>query len=815
MANPLNTSGGDRPADTVNRSTDTVYRPNRDEFEALRIAQEAGTAVGESIARWWNELGVAADSLMARKSLDDLFRHALATMREALGTDAVSVLLANDEEDELIARASVGLGEEVSLELQIRAGEGMAGRVLASREPLVVEDLSLIQLVSPALTDSGMRSLVAVPILLDGRVLGVLHAGSHQLDRFTDLDARMLEQVAERMAGALGRIQLFEMERIARLRAEQIADRLSRLQAITSSLAGASSPTEVATVLAAAMSSRGPNSELDRADVWLVHDDPPRLVRMADEPLGTGEFDEIALDADVPAAVVYRANEPVYVTSTDDVEAKFPTWSRRRQATTAFAVLPLSIKEECVGVVSLSYPAGHHFELDEREFLATVVDQASQAVDKARLYEEQAKLATISAFLANAAKVMAEAPGFQDALDRLATLALAALGDLCLIDVLDDDDSLQRMVARHRDPERQHLVDQLHGRNPQGTEGHHPAAGVVRTGTPRWSSHMSDDFLRSTTHDEDHFLITKALGFHSYLTVPLAADGDVIGTITFVSASRSFGRQDVAFAQELAQQVAAVVANAQRFERADHTAHVLQQSLLPHRPPEIPGVRTATRYVPSTRGLNVGGDFYDLMMLPNQRLGFMIGDVAGHDRAAAAMMGQLRSAARALAGQVGGPGELVAALKWSWDLLGFERLATGLFGELDPGTGELMLASAGHHPPLMLESGSARYLPVAPTSPFGAPETEAAEWKGRIRPGQLLLLYTDGVIDDRGIGAEASMERLAGIVADGEADPQAVCQRVIEGLTTERFDDVALLAVALDTVASGSVDTAPSGSPTQ
>jgi serine/threonine-protein kinase RsbW len=254
----------------------------------------------------------------------------------------------------------------------------------------------------------------------------------------------------------------------------------------------------------------------------------------------------------------------------------------------------------------------------------------------------------------------------------------------------------------------------------------------------------------------------------------------------------------VAFAQELAQQVAAVVANAQRFERADQTAHVLQESLLPQRPPEIPGVRTATRYLPSTRGLNVGGDFFDLVVLPSQRLGFMIGDVAGHDRSAAAMMGQLRSAARALAGQVTSPGELVAALKWSWDLLGFERLATGLFGELDPGTGELILASAGHHPPLMVEAGGTRYLPVAPASPLGAPETEVAEWHGLIRPGQLLLLYTDGVIDDRGIGAEASMDRLARIVADGEVEPQAVCQRVIEALATERVDDVALLALTLD-----------------
>lgn len=795
MVNPVDIPGGDPAPGPLDRTA-------RNEFEKLVAAEQAGLAVGESVARWWNELDVSADSLRSGNSLDDLFRNALTAMREALGTDAVSVLLANDQQDELIARAAVGLDQEVSLELQIRAGEGMAGRVLASRKPLVVRDLSRIQLASPLLTESGMQSVVAVPIVLDDRVLGVLHAGSHQLDRFTEMDARMLEQVADRMAGALGRIQLFETERIARLRAERMADRLDRLQSITSLLAGTSSPAEVATVLAGAMSSKGPNSELDRADVWLVHDEPARLVRTLEEPLADGEFDEIPLDSDVPAAVVFRTNEPVYVASPEEGKARFPAWSARRVAKTAFAVLPLSIKDECVGILALIYPGEHRFELDERDFLTTVVDQASQAIDKARLYEEQAQLATISAFLANAAKVMAEAPGFQDALDRLATLALAALGDLCLIDVLDDNDSLQRMVARHRDPARQHLVDQLHRRFPPDPRGRHPAADVVRTGRPSWSGRMSDDFLRSTTHDEDHFLLTKALEFSSYLTVPLAADENVIGSITFVSASRSFGGPDVAFAQELAQQVAAVVANAQRFERADHTAHVLQESLLPQRPPEIPGVRTATRYLPSTRGLNVGGDFYDLVMLPSQRLGFMIGDVAGHDRSAAAMMGQLRSAARALAGQVASPGELVAALKWSWDLLGFERLATGLFGELDPSTGELILASAGHHPPLMVESGRARYLPVAPASPFGAPDTDAAELHGLIRPGQLLLLYTDGVIDDRRIGAEASMDRLAHIVVDGEVEPQAVCQRVIEALTTERVDDVALLALALDPVPS-------------
>jgi serine phosphatase RsbU (regulator of sigma subunit) len=98
----------------------------------------------------------------------------------------------------------------------------------------------------------------------------------------------------------------------------------------------------------------------------------------------------------------------------------------------------------------------------------------------------------------------------------------------------------------------------------------------------------------------------------------------------------------------------------------------------------------------------------------------------------------------------------------------------------------------------MVGAEGARYLPVKPASPFGAPETVATEWHGRIEPGQVLLLYTDGVVDDRGAGAEVSMDRLARTVADGEVEPQAVCQRVIEALTTERVDDVALLALAVD-----------------
>ena len=222
---------------------------------------------------------------------------------------------------------------------------------------------------------------------------------------------------------------------------------------------------------------------------------------------------------------------------------------------------------------------------------------------------------------------------------------------------------------------------------------------MIRTGKTRWSGVMSDDFLRATTRDDAHFALVRELEFRSYLSVPLVADTTTLGALTLVSGSRPFRPEDVRFAERLAEQVAAVVDNARRYEATLRTSHVLQQSLLPQRLPDVPGLQIATRYLPATRGLDVGGDFYDLVTLPNGNVAFVVGDVEGHDRDAAALMGHLRSAARALAGQFDTPSQVIAALQQSWQLLDFDRIATGLFGSFVPSSGALVLASAGHYPP--------------------------------------------------------------------------------------------------------------------
>jgi serine/threonine-protein kinase RsbW len=289
--------------------------------------------------------------------------------------------------------------------------------------------------------------------------------------------------------------------------------------------------------------------------------------------------------------------------------------------------------------------------------------------------------------------------------------------------------------------------------------------------------------------------MVKTLGFRSFVSVPLHGESEVVGALTLVSTTRSFGAKDVAFAEQLAENVAAVIDNARRYERTLRTSHTLQQSLLPQRLPEIPGVQIHSVYLPATRGLEVGGDFYDLAELSDGAVGFMVGDVAGHDREAAAMMGHLRSAARTLAGQVDSPSALVDALQDSWALLGFDRIATGLFGLLFPATGDLVLASAGHYPPLLVQGTSAGYVPVPPGVPLGSPGGETSNVHIVLEEGDLLLLYTDGVIDERETGIEEGMQALLKESEGDDMNPAAVCERIVAMLPPERNDDVALLAL--------------------
>jgi hypothetical protein len=381
-------------------------------------------------------------------------------------------------------------------------------------------------------------------------------------------------------------------------------------------------------------------------------------------------------------------------------------------------------------------------------------DRESALLTHLRLELEQTRRSR--EFLLRASRVLAEARDLQETLERLATMAVPILGDLCLIDMLVEGGSLKRVVARHASPEFQSLADQLRDQFSPDPQGHHPSVQVIRTGTSMWSSDMSANFLQRTTRGDDHLAVVNRLGFTSYMSVPLIASGRVLGSVTLVAAGsgRHFGESDLALAEELAQQVAAVIDRARVYDREREVARTLQGSLLPDRLPELPGITAAARYLPSTEGARVGGDWYDVIPVAPGCVGLVVGDVVGHDLTAVTVMGQLRNALRAYARLDPDPASSLRQLGGFTEQFGLERSGTVLFGVLQLPAGTLTLASAGHPPPLVVPTtGAPWFVDLDPGPLLGVAPMHYPLHEVLLGPGDLVVFYTDGLVEDRDTGS--------------------------------------------------------------
>jgi len=480
----------------------------------------------------------------------------------------------------------------------------------------------------------------------------------------------------------------------------------------------------------------------------------------------------------------------------------------------ALVIVPVSADSRRLGVLVLGLGGespGGLIDLDEPdtprvvapaevELLWTLGRQAGQALERARLHEETARQAERAAFLLEAARLLAEASDVTETVERLAELAVAGLADLCVIDLVTEA-GMTRPAARHRDPARQHLADQLRDRHLPQRQVTHPSARAVREGRTQWVRSVDEEFLAAVTSDERHLEVARALELACLISVPLVADGRRLGVVTLAADRwrRPFTAADVEVAEQLALQLALVVAKAQRYELDRRTSHTLQANLLPPSPPAVAGLSTAVRYLTATQGVEVGGDFYDLVPLHGEQVAVAVGDVVGHDITAAATMGQLTSVYRALLVDGPSPSAIIDRLQASWSLLGLQRMATALFCTLDAGTGQLRIASAGHLPPLLLVEGRAEFLPVRPHRMLGTPPSPApaAEWAGVLPMGGTLVLFTDGLVESRSADIDLGLGHLrSAAVAAGTSDPDALCDHLLAELTgRHRADDIALLAL--------------------
>ncbi|MFF5294656.1 SpoIIE family protein phosphatase [Paractinoplanes globisporus] len=256
-----------------------------------------------------------------------------------------------------------------------------------------------------------------------------------------------------------------------------------------------------------------------------------------------------------------------------------------------------------------------------------------------------------------------------------------------------------------------------------------------------------------------------------------------------------------------AQLVAQAAERARRFEAQHGTAQLLQRSMLPEHLPELEHFRIAARYAPGVDGNAAGGDFYDAFRLADGRLAIVLGDVAGHDVRAAAVMGQVRAALRALALTAPEPPAVLAGLDRLVGSLGAESrneeiFVTVVYGVLDPADGTITLASAGHPPPVLRRAGVAGEPPTAELVkvPPGAPLGLGGRWQTgqvRLEPGDTIMLFSDGMVERRGRPLNDGLDALvAAAAAATSGDPRNLCSMAtaaVPGPPTD--DDVAVLAV--------------------
>ncbi len=292
--------------------------------------------------------------------------------------------------------------------------------------------------------------------------------------------------------------------------------------------------------------------------------------------------------------------------------------------------------------------------------------------------------------------------------------------------------------------------------------------------------------------------LLRERGLRVMVGVPMLAGDDLVGVLHVGSVTpREFTESDI----ELVQLVAARLALAVQLDisLADRAAAAaLQRSLLPTRLPAIRGLQFAARYVPGAEP-GVGGDWYDLFPLPGDRLGIVMGDVAGHGLNAAVIMGRLRSALRAYALETDDPAEVLSKLDRKARHFEPGAMATVAYGIVAPSQDSLELSLAGHLCPVLAVSGSPASLvevPVDPPIGVGGPRRRTTVLD--LSHGSVLAFYTDGLVERRHSPIDAGLRRLTEVVTVDA--PSVVCARVMSALvgTTPAKDDIALLVVRRD-----------------
>lgn len=321
------------------------------------------------------------DAALAHLQLDELLGAVLLRTRAALEVDTCAILLLDEERDELVARAAVGLEEEVEQGIRIPVGRGFAGTIAAERKPVVLPDVDHADVLNPILREKGIKTLLGVPLIVGGRILGVVHVGSLTPREFTPGEVEFLEFAADRVSLAIEHARLFEAESSARRRLEDV-------QAVTDVALAHLELEELLTELLARV------REIlgtDTAAILLLDEERPELVARA----AVGLEEEVERGVRIPlragfAGRVAAERRAIVLPDLDQADLVNPLL--REKGIKSMLGVPLLLRHESIGVLHVGSLAPRDFTAADIELLELVAERAALAIEKARVFDDVVRL---------------------------------------------------------------------------------------------------------------------------------------------------------------------------------------------------------------------------------------------------------------------------------------------------------------------------------------------------------------------------------------------------------------------------------------
>lgn len=403
-------------------------------------------------------------------------------------------------------------------------------------------------------------------------------------------------------------------------------------------------------------------------------------------------------------------------------------------------------------------------------------------------------------FLASASALLASALDYEATLEQVAKLAVPRLADWCAV-TMPFGDRMRPVALAHSDPEKLAYARAYQERFPTPVSATTGSAQVLRDGASQMINGIDEAFLETALPDPERRAAAAAVGVRAVMLVPMVARGRPIGVITLVSAEsgRRFTQADLDLAEELGRRAGTAVENARLYQERSHIAATLQRGLLPDELPEIPGFQLASLYRPAGEENLVGGDFYDAFPTPSGWM-LLVGDVTGRGAEAAALTGQARHTLRTAGMLLGDADAALQQLNQALAHRAELTPCTVAMVHLAPGGRTASVRCAGHPQPLLVRDGEVRA--VGHFGPMLGAWTDS-RWRAHwidLRPGDVLVLYSDGVTDTVGaegrFGEERLLETLPA-VKDAAGAVLAIDQALNAFQRGAQADDTAVLALNL------------------